>query len=192
MILAAGASSRMGQSKQLLNIRGKSLLTHAVEAALECKESDTAVVVLGANSERHKIELVNQPIRLSVNENWESGMGSSIKSGLINLLDESPQLQSVLIMLIDQPKVSAPHLSTLLKSFKDFNKSIVASFYGNTPGVPAVFSKAHFDEIMTMDDGAGAKKIIERHPTQLLTIGFPEGNIDLDTPDDYYRYIQGE
>jgi molybdenum cofactor cytidylyltransferase len=182
----------MGQSKQLLNIRGKSLLAHAVEAALGCKESDIVVVVLGANSERHKVELVNQPVRLSVNENWKSGMGSSIKSGLITLLEESPDLQSVLIMLIDQPKVSASHLSTLLKSFKDFNKSIVASFYGNAPGVPAVFSKAHFDEIMTMDDGSGAKKIIERHPTQLLTIGFPEGNIDLDTPDDYYRYTQGE
>ena len=167
------------------------MLTHAVDTALASSESNV-VVVLGSNSELHKNEISNQPVRIATNDNWKSGMGSSIKTGLNELLIYNPELQSVIIMLVDQPKVTVSHLTTLLKCLKDFSKTIVASFYGNAPGVPAAFSRIHFAEIMTMDDDSGAKKIIMKHPDQLLTIGFPDGSIDLDTPDDYHRYIHGE
>jgi molybdenum cofactor cytidylyltransferase len=181
----------MGQSKQLLIINGKSLISHAVDTAMACSECDV-VVVLGANSELHKNEISNRQVSIVRNENWQSGMGSSIKTGLNELVIANPGLQSMVIMLVDQPKVTASHITTLLKCLKDFSKTIVASFYGNAPGVPAAFSRVHFDEIIAMDDDSGAKQIIRRHPDKLLTIGFPEGSIDLDTPDDYNRYIRDE
>jgi molybdenum cofactor cytidylyltransferase len=188
IILAAGGSSRMGQSKQLLTINGKSLLIHSIETALGCRTSDV-IVVLGANADLHKNEITSTAVDIVVNERWESGMGSSIKTGLSRLLSLNPEVSAVLIMLVDQPKVTTSHLTTLIQCLNDFTKSIVASFYGNAPGVPAIFSKDHFNEMLSMQDESGAKKIILRHPDKLLTIGFPEGSIDLDTPDDYSRYL---
>lgn len=191
IILAAGSSSRMGQSKQLLSINGKSLLAHAADTALACEGSEV-MIVLGANSALHEKEIADRPVMIITNEMWESGMGSSIKTGLQGLIAANPALQSVVIMLVDQPKVNTALLTTLITCLRDFSKSIVASFYGNAAGVPAAFSKIHFAEILMMDDGAGAKQIITKYPDQLLTIGFPEGSLDLDTPEDYNRYLQGD
>jgi len=71
----------------------------------------------------------------------------------------------------------------------DSRKLVIASFYSASAGVPALFHKTLFPEIMKLSDDQGAKKIIQKHPTETLTVNFPEGSVDLDTPDDYSSFV---
>jgi molybdenum cofactor cytidylyltransferase len=193
ILLAAGSSTRMGQSKQLLTIGHESLLQHAVNAAIE-SNAHPVIVVLGANSYDHSKILGsiedNAAYEIVVNQRWQTGMGSSLKAGLQYLISKYPQTDGALIMVCDQPKVNARHLQTLMSNFEDAKK-VVASYYDLTPGVPAIFGRRYFDEIFELDDQEGAKKIIHKNLSSTTLIDFPEGSVDLDTPDDYARFKQG-
>jgi molybdenum cofactor cytidylyltransferase len=188
IILAAGSSSRMGQSKQLLPIQGTTLLVRAVHIALQLQPGHT-VVVLGSNEAEHTSILQNTNVHTVTNHTWQNGMGSSLKTGLQYLLSLSPAIDAVLILVCDQPAVTTTYLESLVQHYKPSNKSIVASFYSDAPGVPALFDKSLFTELLNMDDAHGAKKIIQKHIAATELIPFPEGSIDLDTPEDYQRFI---
>lgn len=174
IILAAGSSSRMGQSKQLLPWNNETLLTHAIKTAMESRVGHI-YVVLGSNAEAHKKAIEGLPVSVVVNENWEKGMGSSLKAGLKHAL----QSQAVLIMVCDQPFVTADHLNNLIEVA---NQNIVASKYLDAVGVPALFNKEMFDDLMNIGDEEGARKVILKHPHVLIVL--PSG-MDLDTPEDY-------
>src|SRR5580692_2476743 len=105
ILLAAGPSTRLGQPKQLLPFRGRSLLRHAAETAL-ASSCRPVVVVLGASAERMKSELTDLPVMIAVNSGWESGMGSSIRAGLealTNGKNADAGVGAVVIMVCDQP-----------------------------------------------------------------------------------------
>ena len=115
-------------------------------------------------------------------------MGSSLKTGLEHLVHKTPEISSVLVLVCDQPLVTQRLLEKLISEHDRSGKLIVASGYGGTAGVPALFNKVLFDEIMGMEDDQGAKKIIQKHPNETVVIDFPEGAVDLDTPDDYEKF----
>lgn len=188
IILAAGASTRMGQSKQLLKIEGHPLLTRITNTAINSK-AKPVVVVLGAQSEAHA-EVINIPgVDITINTLWEKGPGSSIKAGLTRLLQTTPNINSALFTVCDQPHVTTDYLNAIIHAFQLYKYSIIASCYQDTPGVPALFSKTHFHDLLTIDDGAGAKKLIIENLHNTHLIDFPEGSIDLDTPQDYHKFI---
>ena len=188
ILLAAGNSARMGQSKQLLKVRDESLLVHSITVAV--KSGYRPIVVLGANEKEHRKAIEDLPVDTILNLNWKNGMGGSLKAGLTYLLQNTPLTEALIVMVCDQPLLTSEHLKKIKEKYQTVGKGIVASGYADTSGVPALFHKSIFPEIMALSDELGAKSIIQKHLTDTITIDFPEGSVDLDTPTDYQNFIQ--
>lgn len=190
ILLAAGASSRMGKAKQLLEFQTKTLLRRSAETALQV--SDKVVVTLGARSEILRVEIEDLPVQIVDNKDWKTGMGGSIKAGLKRLLEENKSLKSVLILVCDQPFVNAVLLQKIVAEFERTNAPVVACEYENTLGVPALFSANFFSELRALDSKHGAKFLIEKHLSNVVRLPFPEGAFDVDTPEDYEKLLNAE
>ena len=117
LLLAAGGSSRLGQPKQLLQFEGKTLIRRAAET-LVISQCDPIVVVLGAEIEGFNSEIADLRVDICINENWQTGMSSSIISGLGSLLEIEPELDAVVITLCDQPYVNSADIDILITAFQ--------------------------------------------------------------------------
>jgi molybdenum cofactor cytidylyltransferase len=186
IILAAGGSSRLGQAKQLLQFRGKTLIKTAVETALQTK-CPNIVVILGANSEVIRDEINDYPIKIIANNNWQSGMASSIRVGLNSLLTDNANLNSIIIMLGDQPLIKSEQIELLIKRFRKTKKHIIAAEYKNIVGVPALFSNDLFDELKSLSGDKGARMLIKRHFERVERVAIPEAEFDVDTFEDFQK-----
>lgn len=185
IVLAAGGSSRLGTPKQLLTFRGETLMRRAAKAALE-SVCDRVVVVVGNHAQQMRQEINDLPVLVVENENWRSGISSSIRAGLEQI--SSPD--GVVITLCDQPFMTAAVLNELISTHRKTHRAIVASTYGTTRGVPAFFARELFNELASLTKDEGARRIIASHPEKLATVEFPQGAIDIDTPEDHARLIQ--
>lgn len=190
IILAAGGSSRLGRPKQLLRFEGKTLLRRACLAmtASLCKP---VIAVLGAESETTASAIDGLPVHTCVNENWETGMGSSIRTGIDEMLRVAPDISAVVIMLCDQPLITAGNLNQLAARFAETQNSIVASRYNGVSGVPALFSREMFPSLFQIEGDKGARDLIRNRMASTETIEMKEAAIDIDTLDDVERYSQG-
>ena len=184
VVLAAGASTRLGKPKQLLPYQGKSLLQHVVDAAVNSK-ANPVIVVLGANADLVSTEIDKIKVHVIENSEWEEGMASSIRTGLNTLLKISPVVDAVIFMVCDQPFVSAVVLDDLITTYLKTGKPIVTCNYGEAIGSPTLFHKSLFAELMQLKGDAGARKIIQTHNDEVATVLFVKGNIDIDTKEDY-------
>lgn len=190
IILAAGASSRMGRPKLLLRYEGETLLGRAVRVALET-QCRPVVVVLGACAEALREEVAGTEARIVVNREWAEGMSSSIRCGLRELeaAAATQETEAAVLMLCDQPLVTSGVIRRLVESHLTRRSLFVASEYeregGKIIGVPALFSRTLFAELMELRGASGAKRIITRHATEGSIIDVPEAAFDVDTPDDY-------
>jgi molybdenum cofactor cytidylyltransferase len=191
IVLAAGSSSRMGRSKQLLEIDGQPLLCSCVNQALAVNPSHI-VVVLGANEKPHRELLEKLPVKIVSNFYWKTGMGSSIKTGLNYLLQSGSELDAVILMVCDQPALTSEHLVKLIEKFQERKKAIIASSYSNSNGVPVLFGRSFFSNLLLLNDDQGAKKIVQQFPDQVDAVVFPKGSIDLDTEDDYQNFLKSK
>ena len=189
ILLAAGESRRLqGLSKQLLKFKEKTLIRLAAEQALGSL-AKIVCVVLGARSETVKEEIKDLQLESVINEDWLSGMSSSIKSGLNHLLKIAPNLSAVVLQLCDQPLITSEIINRLAQTYYDSGKGIIASEYDGTFGVPAVFDKSYFDELLNLNEQTGAKSIIKRHKEDVVLIETPEAAFDIDTREDYERLL---
>ena len=186
VILAAGGSSRFGQSKQLLPFRGKTLLRTIINAACEAGCSPV-VVVIGSNDEKIHPELAHAKVIEVRNANWQRGIGSSIRSGVQALIDYAPDVAAILLLVCDQPAVNARVIENLIATRETTKKEIVASSYADTVGVPALFDRSLFERLLSLGDEAGAKSIILQNLDRVAQFAFPEGAIDIDTWEDWEK-----
>ena len=180
LILAAGASSRLGQPKQLLRVGDKTLLAQICEIALAL-ETRQVVVVLGAHCEAIRPAIGHLPVGIVVNEAWETGMGSTLACGMSHLPSD---VEAVLVLLCDQPLVTPAFLEKLLARWHESTHPIVASAYAGTFGPPAVFSRELFGELAALQGQQGAKRVMQLHDAEMELVDFPEGAFDVDTPED--------
>ena len=189
ILLAAGSSERMGQAKQLLPWGEKSLIEYQVE--LLSKSKSPVIVVLGANAnsilpviEKYKIEVV-------LNENWKSGMGSSVACGTKHLVEICPDASGVLIALVDQPLIPLSHFIDLMEKFQSGEKQIIAS-KGDSGwlGVPALFDTHYFEELKSLTGEQGAKQIINRYNESVLSVKCGVFLADIDTPASYQKLLK--
>lgn len=187
LLLAAGSSTRMGQSKQLLKWDEGTLLGHAVSIALSANPY-ALVVVLGANEAAHRQVLSNRPVAVVSNPQWESGMGSSIKTGLAYMQKNIPEM-GVMIMVCDQPFLTSNHLCNLVRQAAQSGKKILATKYAGILGVPVFFASEALPLLQEIEDKEGARKIVNANPQLTDFVAFEEGKIDLDTPDDYAKFV---
>ncbi|MFK7949259.1 MAG: NTP transferase domain-containing protein [Saprospiraceae bacterium] len=180
LIIAAGASRRLGQPKQLLNYKNTFLLNYIIQ---ECKAGEIGdiYVVLGANQEQIKSKLSND-ISIFINDNWQKGMGNSIAFGMQNIINKD--YDSVIIAVGDQPFFSRTILQSIIGKQSNTNSSIVISKYEKGRGTPCFFNENLFSELIQLKGDIGAKPIIKKYKHQVEMIDFPKGNIDIDTIDD--------
>ena len=189
VILAAGASSRFARPKQLVQFRGKSLLRRIVDAAAEAKCSPV-VVVIGSETEKTREELAGTSAIAVQNNDWQRGIGTSIQAGVKGVIDNAtkvskpPLLEAIVLLTCDQPFVEGQTIRELIALYKKMKKAIVASSYSDTLGVPALFDRSCFAELLALDDDSGAKPIILSKRDRVAEFPFPEGKIDIDTVED--------
>ena len=188
IILAAGASRRMGRPKQLLPWQGRSLLRQACETALETSLRPV-VVVLGCEAEACGRELTGLYVQPVINPDWSRGMGTSVACGIGALERQDPQAPGALLMLVDQPDLTPAFVASILSRWMQGNSAIVATQYGEGGGVPALFSRAYFTELKALDSDRGARQIIARERSVVAFMPPPHELLDLDTPQLFERRV---
>ncbi len=213
VILAAGGSSRMGRPKQLLEYKDATLIHHAIEIALRAKKlSDSSpdiFIVLGSKSDDIRYEIsstFNRKERkestILINPEWQEGIASSIRCGVTALLRQmehgakgdkdsrhAHETDAALFLLCDQPLVTSEHLAAILDFYVKTDALIVASEYSNIIGVPALFRKALFPELLKLTGDEGARSVIRAHQKEALGIPFPAAEFTIDQPADYEKLI---
>ncbi len=188
ILLAAGASTRLGQPKQLLQYKGHTLIKHAIDTALHVIPTPV-IVVLGENAHLLQNEVSSSKVHVIINHNWKEGMASSIRCGLYDLLKVSPDIDNVILMVCDQPFVSASLIKDLIAEHEHTKKGIIASAYKDTLGTPVLFNKKYFNQLLDLNGAEGAKILISKYPEDVLAVSFPLGFIDIDTVEDYEQLI---
>jgi molybdenum cofactor cytidylyltransferase len=186
ILLAAGGSTRLGRPKQFLEFEGKTLLRRSAEAMC-ASMCDPVVAVLGAEHEKAEAEITDLPLAMRRNEEWASGMSSSIKLGLRELLLVEPEIDAVVITLCDQPFVNAETINRLAEKFAETKSRMVAAKYDGVAGVPAVFSNDMFDALARLEGDKGARDLLRDPNASVETIEINEAAIDIDSPDDVDR-----
>ncbi|MCR9253638.1 MAG: nucleotidyltransferase family protein [bacterium] len=181
IILAAGNSSRLGRSKQLEEINGRPLLLNTLDTALE-SQSDSVLVVLGAEYEKHRQSIAHNEVMIVENKDWSKGMGSSIKCGMNYLLSQNNDIEVALISVCDQPFLSVALYNELLNSTDQINSISVSRYGDESFGVPVAFYQNQFESILNIGDETGAKSILKNK--SLRFIDFPKGHIDIDKEED--------
>jgi molybdenum cofactor cytidylyltransferase len=184
VILAAGASVRMGSPKQLLPVGGRPLVVRAAEAAL-ASEAWPVIVVLGANEEQISPALARLPVLTIENSAWSEGMASSIRAGITALRQFSRTIGGALVALCDQPAFSAETIRKLVAAHHATGRSIAAAHYGGRCGAPALFLREHFPALAELAGEDGARLFLNASPDRVAAVDLPELAADLDTPEDY-------
>ncbi|HSI10639.1 MAG TPA: nucleotidyltransferase family protein [Chthoniobacter sp.] len=187
VILAAGGSSRLGTPKQFLEYGGKTLVARAAEAATGCSP---VVVVTGRETVRVEKELADYDVTLVRNIQWERGIGSSIRLGVLYALQIAPDLDSLIILVCDQLQVTSELVKLLREVREAERKPMVACHYAGSPGVPALFARSLFPRLQDLPDESGAKGILTEAPDDVSMIAFPEGTQDIDTPADVQAHLE--
>lgn len=189
IILAAGASSRMGAPKQLLLVDGKTLIKRICETAMDTP-CHPIVTVLGANRNLIRKETERMPITVIDNPQWENGMSSSIKMGLAGAYMTEKAIEAAIFLTVDMPYVSAELINKMIeKAESDENIEIVACKYDSQMGIPVLFKRTLFTDLLELTGDEGAKKVVMKNKDKTTFIDFPEGKLDLDTIDEYRNFV---
>jgi len=185
VVLAAGASTRFGQSKQLLDWEGKPLLAHVADLALQAG-LEPVIVVLGCQAEETYPALGDRPVEKLMNWRWERGMSTSVQTGLSAV---PPEAEAALFLQCDQPRITTDLLRAIVRRFRQTEASIVHPVHDSRRGTPVLFSRRFFPELSAITGDEGGRGLIERHPGEVATVAVddPDMLADIDTPADYER-----
>lgn len=189
VIIAAGESKRLGSPKQLLLLDKDSMLNRLIKMVQKAVDFPI-YLVLGANAEKIKAQLPITNLNILENNEWQEGMGSSIRIGVQAVIDSANKHDGVLILVCDQPHLSESSIKDLI-SLQDNKKSaITASFYANVAGTPALFHQSVFSDLLALNGDQGAKRIIQERDQELAKLQFEKGVLDIDTPEDYQQLLK--
>jgi len=180
LILAAGASTRLGRPKQLVQVAGQPALQRVVSNATAVAGSAVSVV-LGAHAADLTRMFQHSAASILINRDWQEGIGASIRCGVAAL---SPGCDAVLLLLGDQVAITAADLRRLIAAWNGQDTVLVASVYAGQLGVPAIFPRWCFSELTQLHGDQGAKSIINRHDSRLLRVPMPNAAYDMDTDED--------
>ncbi|MGI0483904.1 nucleotidyltransferase family protein [Pantanalinema rosaneae CENA516] len=189
VILAAGASRRLGTPKQLLQYQGGSLIQRVVATAIAAV-GEPIIVVLGANAAQIQAELQNVAVQVVINPEWIQGLSASIRTGIETLLTVQPEVAAVVLLVCDQPLISHHFIQQLVTTYRQTEQPIVASEYAGVVGVPALFDRRLFPALIRLNGDRGAKPILQQYSHSLQTVSCPDAACDIDTPIDYTQLLQ--
>jgi CTP:molybdopterin cytidylyltransferase MocA len=188
VLLAAGAGSRFGATKQLTPLQGEPMLRRAARIALG---SGRPLLVLGgAQAESVEPSLQGLPLHWHVHRGWADGLGSSIACAITFVQHEWPHASGALLMLADQPQVDLTLLQSLLKMHMDHPADIVAADYGPRRGPPVLFPRGCFAALTALQGDRGAQALLLDPPRPLHSVPAPQAAFDIDRPQDYQQAKQ--
>lgn len=182
VLLAAGASRRMGRPKQLLELEGEPMVRRAARLCLEAG-FDPVLVVLGSAAEEVGAALDGLAIQRVDNPAWPEGMAASIRAGLA-ALPAGPS--GALFLPCDQPALSTGLLKSFLQAHAAAPGATLASAYGGTRGIPALFPASRLAVLAALQGDRGARGLLG----EADLIPFPGGEVDLDTPEDLQAWFR--
>ena len=180
LVLAAGCSTRFGATKQISEIDGSSLASRAINVANEVCGA-RSVLVVGHDWQAVKDSCKPLPGFLLYNDQYANGIGTSIARGLQSIRHAAG---AVIVMLADQPLVTAAHVTTLLETWSGADNEIVASAFADSAGPPVLFPSACFGDLVKLTGDAGGKHLLHDSRFTLKTVRFEAAAVDIDTPDD--------
>ena len=183
LILAAGKSSRMNNIKQLEKINNKTLLDITLEKVKRIHPA-TVFCVLGANSEEIKLGITTENIEFINNKYFENGLSSSIVCGIQNFEKHQLNIDGVFILLADQPAIEILYLESMLALFQENKDKIIASNYENKLGVPVIFPKKYFPDLLLITGDKGAKEFIIKRKDEVICPKLTTNFFDIDTKED--------
>jgi molybdenum cofactor cytidylyltransferase len=184
VILAAGEARRFGRTKQLVELDGRPLVQHAVDAA-RAAAIDDLVVVLGHDAERVRRAMhLPANARAVENRDYAAGQATSLAAGLCAA---DPRSEAAIILLADQPGVAPSDLEALLLAFRERRRRIVRLRYHGGPG-PALLAREVWSIACRLSGDAGARSLIAEHPEWVEEVAIDaEAPPDVDTPEDAAR-----
>jgi molybdenum cofactor cytidylyltransferase len=186
ILLAAGKSTRLGQPKQLLNYEGQTLLQHSLQVA-QTSDAHPVVVVLGADAGLFEKEVTGHDVHVVVNSEWQEGMAFSIRCGIQELNRLNSAAEGAVVVVCDQPYVTPAIINRLIDVHQKTAKPLVSCMYADTVGTPTFFHKSMFPELLQLEGDGGAKGLLLKYAEELEIISFPEGQVDIDTEEDYEK-----
>jgi molybdenum cofactor cytidylyltransferase len=183
IVLAAGESQRFGQTKQLLPIGDKTMIQHVVDIALD-SPVEQVIVVLGCRAAEIRASIADRPVQVVVNQEWRSGLSSSVQAGLAAV---KPEVGAALFVLADQPGVTAEVIAKLVERYRETRSPIVVPTHRGRRGNPVLFDRSLFVELMEVKGDQGGRQIIAEHSHELeeIEVGTEAIFTDIDTADDY-------
>lgn len=175
----------MGKPKQLLPYKNTTLLGWTISQAKKSK-ANNVFCVLGANAEIITKDISKHKIECILNPNFKDGLSSSIVAGIDYL--KSTDFDAILIMLADQPNINSDYLNKLIKTSEENPSKIIASNYIDKIGVPAIFTKEYFPDLLNLKGDKGAKDFLNNHQSKIIKLK-PFNLIDMDTKEDYKKLM---
>ncbi len=188
LVLAAGRSERMGTQKLLLPLGGKPVITRIVDALQPSPVQQTFVVV-GREGERIQLALQNRTVSFVTNPDFAGDMLGSIRCGLRAL---PTRCEAVLIVLGDQPNLTAQLVGELITAFHQSGRGIIVPAHAGHGGHPVLISIRYREELLHQFAGAGLRGLLEAHRDDVFRLEVPAAAVleDMDTPEDYERHVR--
>lgn len=184
IVLAAGEATRFGGTKQVVQVRGKALAQHVIDAATAAGV-DEVIVVLGHDAEAVRAALrFPASARWVVNHAYTSGMASSLAAGLARADSSS---EAAVVLLADQPGITPQHVRALLDAFGARRSPIVRLAFRSGPG-PALIARELWADVSALQGDVGARALIERRPELVEQVDMGgDAPVDVDVPEDLER-----
>jgi molybdenum cofactor cytidylyltransferase len=173
VVLAAGTASRFGATKQLVEVGGKPLVRHPIDA-LRAAGVGEVIVIVGHDEEAVR-RAIPEDVTVVSNRSFREGQASSLAAALHQVADAS---EAAVVLLADQPGVSADDVRTLIEGFRDTRARIVRLRYRAAPG-PALLSREVYGQAGHLHGDAGARVLMASHPEWVHEV-----TIDRDAPPD--------
>lgn len=183
VLLAAGASTRMGKNKLLFDLNGETVVRRAARTCLAAG-LDPVLAVVGHEGDRVSAELSDLPIRIVVNPDFAIGIHTSLRAGIAAAPESAAAAVAV---LADMPLVTGPMIAALMIRYRDTGARLVISEYGDVSAPPTLYDRSLFPELVAADTGCG-KKVVRRHRSEAIAVSWPADLLaDLDVPEDFER-----
>lgn len=189
VLLAAGNAKRMGESKQLLPWGDSTLLGSVVENTFSVA-ADEIFVVLGAYRNEITAQIDLSQTKILINKNWEQGLGSSIALAASEIDQKYPDINAILFVLADQPFIGSDHFNTIMKLNDKEKEAIIITRKEDYRGVPVLFPRKFFSELMLLSNDEGAKQIINNNKNQVREIVTLDNIADIDTLKSYIELFK--
>lgn len=190
IILAAGESRRMGKPKLLLPYGERTIIETVVSNLIQ-SEAEEILVVLGSDAEKVKKKIKGLPVKTTINPNYREGMLSSLQWGFQNV---SANIQAVLVVLGDQPGISAAVVNEVIKAYKETGKGIAIPTYKNERGHPVLIEIKYRKEVENLNPDIGLRQLVYNHPEDTTEVEVGSASIlrDIDNLEDYREELKNK